>query len=158
MIQTIDKTKEVILKIAEEYGLNEEDFKRMLKRKKLNGPFDPAKWSSYIDALTGLPTCILCDGPQVLEQGLAGKFRSPRGMRCKYHRDHFFAVQFTIPEIMVRKDIPLGPAVEWWKANAKEVVLDAMGDSRIKEQCIEKDGRYFPKPGTEYPGCSDLPG
>jgi len=144
MIKMAERTKENILRIAAEYGIGEQSFIYLLKQKKMGGPFDPAKWDAYIEAVSRLPPCPICGGDQKCWNEYAGKFRSPRGLGCREHKEHFFIYHIGVPMLKIQHpEMSHEQIIEWVRANWKEVILDAHGDSRYKEQCVEVKGKYY---------------
>ena len=144
MIMMVEKTKDNILRIAAEYGIGEQSFLYLIKQRKIGGPFDPAKWDIYIEAISHLPPCPICGGDQKCYTKLAGLYQSPRGLGCREHKEHFFICHLGAP--LVKRNHPeftQKEIIEWIRINWKEAVLDAHGDSRIKEQCIEVEGKYY---------------
>ena len=144
MITMVERTKENILQIASEYGIGEQSFIYLLKQKKMGGPFDPAKWDAYIEIVSRFPPCPICGGDQKCYQELTNRFRSPRGLGCRKQKQHFFIYHIGVP--MTKREHPemtQEQVIEWVRTNWKEVVLDAYGDSRYKEQCVEIKGKYY---------------
>ena len=101
----IPKTKELILKIAAERGMDEKTFINEVKRNKIVGPFNPANWARYIQIINiwqfflgqkepPPPPCPVCGGEQFRDPHLRGLFKSPTGLRCKTDRHHFFIVLY----------------------------------------------------------------
>jgi hypothetical protein len=62
--RNMDKTKANLLKIAEQFGMNSESLVAMIKRQQLTSPFNPDSWDKYVEAITRLPPCPICGGPQ----------------------------------------------------------------------------------------------
>jgi len=129
----LPKTKELILKIAAERGMDEAAFIKELKRNKCSGPFKPEWWSKYIQAINMWqffteykepphPPCPVCGGEQFRDPHLRGLFRSPTGLRCKTDRHHFWIVFYA----------------EWMKELGKATYEDAL------KWRIEHDPILFP--------------
>lgn len=144
MIEQVEKTKDNILQIAADRGISEKMFISILKSKKIEGQFDPEKWSLYMEIITRELPCPLCGGDQRQYRELAGRWGSAGGVGCRQHRDHFFTLHIYLP--LIRGEHPewtYEQTLEWVIQNKKEVVLDAFGVSRFKEQCIEHRGKYY---------------
>lgn len=147
MIEQQPKTRENILRIAAEYGIGEQSFIYLLKQKKLIGPFDPDKWNIYIELISHFPPCPLCGGDQKCYIRLAGSFKSPRGLGCRENKSHFFIYHIGVEQIKrLHPEFSHEEAVKYAIGTWKEVVLDAHGDSRYREECVEISGKYYPKP------------
>lgn len=135
MIKQVEKTKENIILIAAEYGMTEQDFRYMIKRSKLAGPFDPEKWKEYVEAISHLPPCPLCQGDQMAERSLIGLFHSPRGLRCRINRHHFFIYHLGTRLVMHdHPEMDHNNAVKWIINNWMEDKFNESGDSIPEEQ------------------------
>jgi hypothetical protein len=102
----INHTKEVILQIAKEHGMDENVFIKEIKLANYNGPFKPANWDKYIKVILNWeffnrsrkspppPPCPVCGAAQFHDQELVGLYRltSYSGLRCEKNKHHFYMV------------------------------------------------------------------
>jgi hypothetical protein len=123
----IERSKENILKICADYGMNEKTFLEEIKKNSCNGPFKPEKWDKYLLVIRNwrllhpMPRpkqyCAICGEEMHQDSKLVGLYKnSPMtGMRCE-NRHHFFML-LAADGVMKSKGITFEEAVEIVKKN-----------------------------------------
>jgi hypothetical protein len=101
----VKHTKELILAIAKDHGMNEKVFKEEIKKHGCAGPFDEKKWKRYYQIICGWEffnqtykstmhmACPVCGAKQIQDPTLVRvRLMAYTWMRCEANKHHYYIV------------------------------------------------------------------